>query len=72
MDADKSSPDTRIDDLEARLAFQDDTILALSDALIEQLGRIDRLEKALDRMLELLEERDSDPGPAQESPPPHY
>jgi SlyX protein len=65
--------DPRIDDLEARLTFQDDAISTLSDALIEQLHQINRLEKTLDRLIELLKERGSDdPGPAEEPPPPHY
>ena len=36
--------DSRMADLEARLAFQDDTIQALNDVLVEQQRAIDLLQ----------------------------
>lgn len=64
----------RIDELESRLAFQDDTIQALNDVLAAQQFELDRLR----RSLELVAKRQADlaaqvPGEAgEESPPPHY
>ncbi|WP_341709029.1 SlyX family protein [Halopseudomonas sp.] len=64
----------RIDELESRLAFQDDTIQALNDVLAAQQFELDRLR----RSLELVAKRQADlaaqvPGEAgEEPPPPHY
>lgn len=64
----------RVDELETRLAFQDDTIQALNDALAAQQFELDRLR----RSLELVAKRQADlaaqiPGDAgEEAPPPHY
>lgn len=64
----------RVDELETRLAFQDDTIQALNDALATQQFELDRLR----RSLELVAKRQADlaaqiPGDAgEEAPPPHY
>lgn len=64
----------RIEALETKLTFQEDTIQVLNDALIEQQGRIDHLEA----MLKLVSERvltapDEEQNPsAPEPPPPHY
>ncbi|GMQ53435.1 SlyX family protein [Halopseudomonas aestusnigri] len=64
----------RVDELETRQAFQDDTIQALNDALAAQQFELDRLR----RSLELVAKRQADlaaqiPGDAgEEAPPPHY
>jgi SlyX protein len=61
----------RLDELEARAAFAEDTAAKLSDALIEQQARLDRL----DASLRLLSERLSDQAPyaaPDDAPPPHY
>lgn len=64
----------RVDEMETRLAFQDDTIQALNDALAAQQFELDRLR----RSLELVAKRQADlaaqiPGDAgEEAPPPHY
>jgi SlyX protein len=62
----------RIDAMEARLTFQDDTIETLNKTVTEQWAKID----ALTRQLVVLNERLSDaetqmPRSANE-PPPHY
>jgi SlyX protein len=62
----------RIDTMEARLTFQDDTIETLNKTVTAQWAKID----ALTRQLAVLNERLSDaetqmPRPANE-PPPHY
>ena len=38
----------RVDELETRLAFQDDTIQALNDALAAQQFELDRLRRSLE------------------------
>jgi SlyX protein len=69
-----SGEDERIETLETRLAFQEDTIAALSDALIEQQTRIDHLEAMLKLVIErTLTQPDQDPAQEiAEPPPPHY
>ncbi|MEZ5560549.1 MAG: SlyX family protein [Pseudomonadales bacterium] len=63
----------RIYDLEARLAFQDDTIAALNDALVAQQARITELERSLAVLVDQLHELAGAPGDAaEEPPPPHY
>lgn len=65
--------DSRMADLEARLAFQDDTIQALNDVLVEQQRAIDRLQAQMG----MLARRQADlqsrvGGEEDEAPPPHY
>ncbi|GAB3485568.1 SlyX family protein [Azotobacter salinestris] len=68
------SLETRINDLETRLAFQDDTIQALNDVLVAQQRVVERLQMQLEalakRQQELIDELGSvdDDG----TPPPHY
>jgi len=62
----------RIDLLETRLAFQDDTIETLNKAITEQWLKIDALTRQLQALGERLEVAESRvPGAANE-PPPHY
>lgn len=67
------SLDERINDLESRLAFQDDTIQSLSDELIKQQRDIERLQA---QMAALIKRQEETVGQfeigEQESPPPHY
>ncbi|GAA6131829.1 SlyX family protein [Halopseudomonas sabulinigri] len=64
----------RLNELETRLAFQDDIIQSLNDALGQQQIALDRLQ----RSLQLVAKRQSDmaslmPGDsAEDQPPPHY
>ncbi|MFP5413986.1 MAG: SlyX family protein [Gammaproteobacteria bacterium] len=63
----------RIAELEARLAFQEDTLKALDAAIYGQQRRIDALERLCERLAERLRdavEAGSDPGADQR--PPHY
>ena len=66
------SAEARIDELESRLAFQDDTINSLNRALVEQQQRITALEKFCTALLERLDEGPGDSRPPEEQPPPHY
>lgn len=59
----------RIAELEARLAFQEDTLKALDAAIYGQQRRIDALERLCERLADAVE-AGSDPGADQR--PPHY
>jgi SlyX protein len=62
----------RIDLLETRLAFQDETIETLNKTITEQWLKIDALTRQLEALGERLQEAESRvPGAANE-PPPHY
>jgi SlyX protein len=62
----------RIDLLETRLAFQDETIETLNKTITEQWLKIDALTRQFEALRERLQEAESRaPGPANE-PPPHY
>ena len=63
----------RIQDLEAKLTFQDDTLQKLNDALVEQQSRIDHLQATLKWLLERARQQGFDElEPSDDSPPPHY
>ena len=63
----------RIADLEARLAFQDDTIQTLSDVLAAQQRTVDRLQAQLGLLARRQEDLQSRvEGEGDEAPPPHY
>ncbi len=62
----------RIDTLEARLAYQDDTIETLNQTITAQWKQIDRLTRQITELNARLREAEANaPGPANE-PPPHY
>lgn len=66
--------DARMIELETRLAFQEDSIQALSDELARQQKETDLLRRQLTALLRRQEELQGQlPGELQdESPPPHY
>lgn len=69
-----TDPTARLDALEIRIAYQDQTIEDLNAALIRQVQEIDRLRREM-RLLEaeMREAMAAAPGdPAAEPPPPHY
>lgn len=67
------SLEARVMELESRLAFQDDTIQALNDELIEQHKRIERLQLQVMALARRQEEAQGQAGIAiEEAPPPHY
>lgn len=62
----------RIDALEMRLTYQDETIETLNQTITDQWRKIDALTRQLAEMKERLQQAESSlPGPANE-PPPHY
>ncbi|MCR8935126.1 MULTISPECIES: SlyX family protein [Pseudomonas] len=63
----------RVTDLESRLAFQDDTIQALNDVLVEQQRMVERLQLQMAALLKRQEEMVGQFGSFEEdAPPPHY
>lgn len=63
----------RIEALEIRIAYQDETIETLNTTITAQWGQIDALKRALDELRERLADAENRTGigPASE-PPPHY
>lgn len=62
----------RIDTLETRLAYQDDTIETLNQTITAQWKQIDLLTRKIAELGERLQDAEANaPGPANE-PPPHY
>ena len=71
--SDNSSDGERIDELESRQAFQEDTIASLNEALVAQQQRLAHLEKMVELLVERYREVAPDAvSPEEEPPPPHY
>ncbi|MFV3403322.1 MULTISPECIES: SlyX family protein [Pseudomonas] len=67
------SLELRIVELETRQAFQDDTIQALNDVVVEQNRVIERLQLQMAELIKRYEEMSGQYGSAaEEAPPPHY
>ena len=62
----------RVMDLESRLAFQDDTIQALNDVLVDQQRLLDRLQLQLAALARRQDEQQNQFGSEDNQPPPHY
>jgi SlyX protein len=63
----------RIDVLETRLTFQDETIETLNKTITAQWQKIDLLTNQVASLSERLREAEANaPGAANEPPPPHY
>jgi SlyX protein len=63
----------RINELESRLAFQDDTIQALNDVLVSQQHLLERLQLQMAALIKRQDEASSQFGVSEdEAPPPHY
>ncbi len=71
-----SDTDHRLDTLEARAEFQDATISALNDVVVQLQARLTRAEKAHDLLVEKYRELryagDRHTTDEPEPPPPHY
>jgi uncharacterized coiled-coil protein SlyX len=62
----------RVDALEARIAYQDDTIETLNTTITEQWKQIDALTRQVAALNDRLQETEArSPGPTNERPP-HY
>jgi SlyX protein len=67
------SSESRIIELETRQAFQDDTLQALNDVVVEQGRVIERLQLQMAELLKRYEEMVGQYGSeGEEAPPPHY
>ncbi|WP_416427451.1 SlyX family protein [Pseudomonas sp. App30] len=65
--------EARVMELESRLAFQDDTIQALNDELVQQQRQVERLQLQMAALLKRQEEMVGQFGVSEhEAPPPHY
>jgi SlyX protein len=62
----------RIDALEVRLAFQDETIETLNKTITAQWQQIDALTRQVAGLNERLQEAESNAPGATDEPPPHY
>ncbi|MDI2591620.1 SlyX family protein [Pseudomonas sp. N3-W] len=67
------SLEERVNDLESRLAFQDDTIQSLNDVLVVQQRVVERLQLQMAALLRRQEEMVGQfESSEEEAPPPHY
>lgn len=67
------SHDQRLTDLESRIAFQEDSIQALSDELWRQQKELERLQQLCTLMLQQMQESGGgNPGQPLDEKPPHY
>jgi SlyX protein len=66
--------ETDIEQLQMKVAFQEDTIEALNNALIAQQRQIDSLEFKFKQVMSKIEAIDPSAGEKEgaEPPPPHY
>ena len=65
--------EARVTELETRLAFQDDTIQALNDVLVEQQRVVERLQLQMTALIRRHEEMVGQFSSFEEdAPPPHY
>ena len=62
----------RIDALESRLAYQDQTIEHLNETITAQWKQIDALTRQVAGLGERLQEAESNSGAPRNEPPPHY
>ena len=62
----------RIDALESKLAFQDDTIETLNQTITAQWQTIDTLTRQVARLSERLQEAETTTLRPANEPPPHY
>ena len=62
----------RIDALETRLTFQDETIETLNKTITAQWRQIDALTRQLANLSERLEQAEAHAPGAANEPPPHY
>lgn len=66
------SVDARIAELEMRQAFQDDTIQALNDVIVEQQRALTKLEAQLEALAQRQNDLHGQFDETPNDPPPHY
>jgi SlyX protein len=62
----------RIDALEMRIAYQDDTIETLNETITAQWKQIDALTRQMEELRERLQEAESNAATPTNERPPHY
>jgi SlyX protein len=70
--SDEKTLSDRIEALEARAMFQDETIETLNKTITEQWLKIDALTRQLATLSERLQEAETQAPGAANEPPPHY
>lgn len=66
--------DSRLNDIEAKLAHQELAVSDLNDVIYRQQQQLDQFEKRCQQLLQRVQqlEQDRDSEEADEVPPPHY
>lgn len=66
--------ETRLDDIEAKLAHQEVAVSDLNDVIYRQQKQLDQLEMRYQRLLQRLQQLQASSGKEvpEEGPPPHY
>jgi len=67
-----TTPEKRLEDLEVRFAFQDETIHQLDSVIQQQALEIERLRNEVAAVREQLKETLGPEAPPEEQVPPHY
>ena len=62
----------RIEDLETKLTFQEDTIQKLNDVIVTCQTRVDELDAIIRMLMEQVRTAEHIIKPEDEPPPPHY
>ena len=62
----------RINELETRLAFQDDTVHSLSDMVARQDQQMRQLQRQVELLMQRLRDQQQSYTEAVDQPPPHY
>ncbi|MFC4346325.1 SlyX family protein [Kordiimonas lipolytica] len=72
--ADEANLGTRLDDLEVKFAFQQETIETLNSTVTDQWAEIDRLKRMLSQLQGQIADLEDTQGPADPGniKPPHY
>jgi len=70
--SDKKTLSNRVDALESKLMFQEETIETLNKTITEQWLKIDALTRQVSSLSERLQEAEANAPGAANEPPPHY
>jgi SlyX protein len=70
--SDEKTLGDRIDALESKLMFQDETIETLNKTITEQWLKIDALTRQVQSLSDRLQEAEANAQGAANEPPPHY
>jgi len=70
--SDEKTLNSRVDALESKLMFQEETIETLNKTITEQWLKIDALTRQVSSLSERLQEAEANAPGAANEPPPHY